>query len=150
MQFPAERSGSKLTIKLPSTDIHGACHRAQISCVGPLLSSLRTRREIGRSLSLVPLCLDDHLFLDENTLKSLSICSSDVHGFVHAKQGREGFSILGAYMLLHSRNAWTLIRTSVLTVTFLSRFDAIDLDRAPPAMMSLTCSKCELSRVASN
>ena len=41
------------------------------------------------------MCLDDYLYLDENTLKSLSICSNDVHGFVHAKAGREGFSILG-------------------------------------------------------
>lgn len=69
----------------------------QVAAVGPLLSSLRTRGEVGRSLTLVPLCLDDHLFLDENTLKSLNICSDDVHGFVHAKRGREGFSILGAY-----------------------------------------------------
>lgn len=43
------------------------------------------------------MCLDDYLYLDENTLKSLSICSNDVHGFVHAKAEREGFSILGTY-----------------------------------------------------
>nr|WJN24927.1 DNA mismatch repair protein [Ustilago tritici] len=61
-----------------------------IAAVGPLLSSLRSKRDIGRSLTLVSLCLGDYLFLDENSLKSLSICSSDVHGFVHAKEGREG------------------------------------------------------------
>ncbi|KIS72050.1 uncharacterized protein UMAG_12155 [Mycosarcoma maydis] len=71
-----------------------------VAAVGPLLSSLRTRGEVGRSLTLVPLCLDDHLFLDENTLKSLNICSDDVHGFVHAKRGREGFSILVSQSLL--------------------------------------------------
>nr|DBA11330.1 TPA_inf: MSH5 [Kalmanozyma brasiliensis] len=71
-----------------------------ISCVGPLMSSLRCRQEVGRSLTLVSLCLDDYLFVDENTLKSLSIYSSDVHGFVHAKQGREGFSILDSQPLL--------------------------------------------------
>ncbi len=63
--------------------------------MAPLLSSLRSLREVGRSLSLVSLCLEDYLFVDENTLRSLSVCSSDVHGFVHARAGREGFSILG-------------------------------------------------------
>nr|DBA11333.1 TPA_inf: MSH5 [Pseudozyma hubeiensis] len=71
-----------------------------IASVGPLVSSLRARCEVGRTIALVPLCLDSHLFLDDNTLKSLSICSSDAHGFVHAKQGREGFSILDSQPLL--------------------------------------------------
>ncbi|SPO20146.1 related to MutS protein homolog 5 [Ustilago trichophora] len=71
-----------------------------VAAAAPLLSSLRSRRDIGRSLTLVSLCLDDYLYLDENTLKSLSICSSDVHGFVHAKAGREGFSILVSQPML--------------------------------------------------
>lgn len=81
-----------------------------VAAVGPLLSSLRTRGEVGRSLTLVPLCLDDHLFLDENTLKSLNICSDDVHGFVHAKRGREGFSILAMMSLTCSKFSQSLLR----------------------------------------
>ncbi|GAC93300.1 meiotic recombination-related protein [Pseudozyma hubeiensis SY62] len=82
-------------------DARVATSRSALS-VGPLVSSLRARCEVGRTIALVPLCLDSHLFLDDNTLKSLSICSSDAHGFVHAKQGREGFSILGALLAFRS------------------------------------------------
>ncbi|SNX81798.1 related to MutS protein homolog 5 [Melanopsichium pennsylvanicum] len=78
-----------------------------ISAVGPLLSSLRSRRDlVSQSLTVASLCLDDFLFVDENTLKSLGICSSDVHGFVHAKAGREGFSILVSQPLLRR---WILL-----------------------------------------
>lgn len=33
--------------------------------------------------------------MDEDTLKGLSICSSDEHACVHTAEGREGFSMLG-------------------------------------------------------
>ncbi len=62
---------------------------------GPLLSGLRNRLDVGRSLVLSVLSLDEYLFVDENTLRSMSICSSDPHAFVHAKAGREGFTVLG-------------------------------------------------------
>nr|WJN24919.1 DNA mismatch repair protein [Pseudozyma flocculosa] len=94
-----------------------------MSSVGPLLSSLRGRREIGRSLTLSSLCLDDHLFLDENTVKSLSICSSDTHGFVHAKSGREGFSILDSQPLLRRWIMMPLARRSEI----IRRHEAVEL-----------------------
>ncbi|KAJ1031146.1 hypothetical protein NDA18_002365 [Ustilago nuda] len=85
-----------------------------IAAVGPLLSSLRSNRDIGRSLTLVSLCLGNYLFLDENSLKSLSICSSDVHGFVHAKEGREGFTILAMLSLTCSKNSHHLLRRWIM------------------------------------
>nr|DBA11336.1 TPA_inf: MSH5 [Sporisorium reilianum f. sp. reilianum] len=94
-----------------------------ISSVGPLLSSLRSRREIGRSLTLSSLCLDDHLFVDENTLKSLSIHSSDVHGFVHSKQDRQGFSILVSQPLL---KRWIMLPLAK-RAEILRRHEAIEL-----------------------
>nr|DBA11332.1 TPA_inf: MSH5 [Moesziomyces aphidis] len=85
---------------LPSavlTDAKISRSKATISIcsVGPLLSGLRNRLDVGRSLVLSVLSLDEYLFVDENTLRSMSICSSDPHAFVHAKAGREGFTVLG-------------------------------------------------------
>ncbi|KAJ9476686.1 MutS-like protein [Pseudozyma hubeiensis] len=99
----------ELLLKRPPVDSVTACC-AQIASVGPLVSTLRARCEVGRTIALVPLCLDNHLFLDDNTFKSLSICSSDVHGFVHAKQGREGFSILAMMSLTCSKYSQPLLR----------------------------------------
>nr|DBA11337.1 TPA_inf: MSH5 [Testicularia cyperi] len=65
-----------------------------ISAVGPLLSCLRASWELGQILSVQSLSLDSFLFLDEDTLKGLSICSNDDHAFIHATVGREGFSML--------------------------------------------------------
>jgi DNA mismatch repair ATPase MutS len=75
-------------------------HNKQISAIGPLLSGLRATRDINRILTVQTLTLGDYMFLDENTLKGLSICSSDQHGFVHARSGREGLSLLGTYSFL--------------------------------------------------
>nr|WJN24921.1 DNA mismatch repair protein [Pseudozyma thailandica] len=94
-----------------------------ISAAAPLLSSLRSRRDIGRSLTLVSMCLDDYLFVDDNTLKSLSICSSDIHGFVHAKGGREGFSILVSQPLL---KRWVMLPLAKRT-EIVRRHEAVEL-----------------------
>ncbi|SPO21065.1 related to MutS protein homolog 5 [Ustilago trichophora] len=90
---PSEEGSMTRLVSLDAKIATSECSLS-VAAAAPLLSSLRSRREIGRSLTLVSLCLDDYLYLDESTLKSLSICASDVHGFVHAKAGREGFSIL--------------------------------------------------------
>ncbi|TKY90703.1 hypothetical protein EX895_000701 [Sporisorium graminicola] len=103
-----------------------------ISAVGPLLSSLRSRREIGRSLTLASLCLNDHLFVDENTIKSLGINSNDVHAFVHAKQGRQGFSVLAMMNLTCSKFSQPLLKRWVMLPLaerdeILRRHEAVEL-----------------------
>nr|DBA11335.1 TPA_inf: MSH5 [Sporisorium graminicola] len=83
-----------------------------ISAVGPLLSSLRSRREIGRSLTLASLCLNDHLFVDENTIKSLGINSND-----------------------------PIPNRSLTFISGSPSFGPLKLSRTTSAMMNLTCSK---------
>nr|WJN24918.1 DNA mismatch repair protein [Moesziomyces parantarcticus] len=94
-----------------------------ISSVGPLLSALRNRLDVGRSLLLSFLSLNDYLFVDENTLRSLSICSNDPHAFVHAKAGREGFTVLASIPLLQR---WIMLPLAD-RAEILRRHDAVEL-----------------------
>ncbi|GAK62190.1 uncharacterized protein PAN0_001c0388 [Moesziomyces antarcticus] len=116
------------------TDAKISTSKATISicAVGPLLSGLRSRLDVGRSLLLSVLSLNEYLFVDENTLRSMSICSNDPHAFVHAKAGREGFTVLAMLNLISSKASMPLLQRWIMLplanrAEIQRRHDAVEL-----------------------
>ncbi|PWZ02545.1 hypothetical protein BCV70DRAFT_153740 [Testicularia cyperi] len=117
-----------------------------ISAVGPLLSCLRASWELGQILSVQSLSLDSFLFLDEDTLKGLSICSNDDHAFIHATVGREGFSMLGSLSLLRR---W-LLSPLAQKDAIMQRHDAVELllrQESTPEVVDIRLRLTELANV---